>query len=74
MCHHWFLTYKVYFPECQVFSKCMPSQEHKVEGIKDGLKARATSKQGRKARQEEMKGRNKGTQYSKYCVLFHGLV
>lgn len=52
----------------------MPSQEHKVEGIKDGLKARATSNQGRKARQEEMKGRNKGTQYSKYCVLFHGLV
>jgi len=41
----------VYFPECQVFSKCRASQEHKVERIKDSLRAKATSEWGRKAKE-----------------------
>lgn len=64
----------MYFPECQVFSKCRASQEHKVEGIKDGLKARTTSKRGRKAREGRNEKENECEQYSKYCVLFYGLV
>lgn len=45
-----------------------------MEGIKDGLKARTTSKRGRKAREGRNEKEYECEQYSKYCVLFYGLV
>lgn len=62
----------MYFPECQVFSKCRASQEHKVEGIKDGLKARTTSKQERKTREGRDEKENECEQYSSTVGSFAG--
>lgn len=64
----------MYFPECQLFSKCRASQEHKVEGIKDGLKAQLQASGEERQGKEEIKETNEWEPYSKYCVLFHGWV